>query len=936
MTISHVGEETTTDALPETVEPASPDPGQQLTPIDGLQTWQVEFREGLEGESTADEAGELQISYTGAGELAITATEALSIPTGTVAVQLWVTAPELAAPEQIPELFLQFDNSPEVLLGRLDFTGGHLLRHTVPSGSRITGLHARGLFGREATVLGLSRLALEGVDLGASPHTLPAPYGESPSMLPATDEEVTNSIEKDGISFIFESRSLSAVVRYVYTPIEGNLSDFEVEINNADAIKLSEDGGICVSMGGQEWSPADEEIERHFVSCEQVGEAVEARWQFRRGSELADFLYRVRIEGKSLLVELEGGGGKASGVGLGYVVGAIHPRLVHVPYLNFGDQQPAVLCTSGVFISSLLDWYSSRASELLGAPTRDDQVTHLNGGCTYRTISDGRRAPMHERWVLTVSRRFEEVLPTLPTPIASVEHTAVPTSSIWCQLPDMEAGEEAYIEAYERLRMFRQVGMNDLLVLHPESTWHDGVGGMPALDAVGAPAKGGDDALLEYLEAVSELGYEYALSSSFRHISPHDECWSSARVARTSDGELATTGPGRYLLRPTHAAAVLEGRVQRLVDSYGAGSVFLAEHTSQGPWDRLDCDAGLAAPASFLHTLTHEQALLAELARQGVPVIGDGGSHWLHVGLLSGHVARLRGAVPSEEPLLVDFDLRCLHGHHIDAGVGTPEQYFAQEVPEEERHGRSPWLDRYLVATLAFGHAGLLPDLELWGLPAVAKVYYLLRKLQTYYLGVELESIHYQRGGNLLETTEALVAGAHDLSQVRIVYANGLHVYVNGSREEDWEIPVDDDTVYRLPPASFLARGPSDLLVYSADSGSGRIDYASCPEYLYCDTRGQRLTMGALTLTGAAVLTHEDWVIDVYPLDCTDTLEIDPALMWPDRRLPQLRILAFREDVDQPEVLSAGVSGSTITIRPQDDVYRYRITLPEWMVEPGK
>ena len=159
-------------------------------------------------------------------------------------------------------------------------------------------------------------------------------------MLPSTSEEVTNSIQKDGISFIFEARSLSAVVRYVYTPIEGNLSDFEVEINNGDAIKLAEDGGITVSMEGREWSPEDEEIERHFVSCERVGDAVEARWQFRRGNELADFLYRIRIQGKSLVVELEGGGGRASGVELGYVVGAIHPRLIQVPYFNLGDRQP--------------------------------------------------------------------------------------------------------------------------------------------------------------------------------------------------------------------------------------------------------------------------------------------------------------------------------------------------------------------------------------------------------------------------------------------------------------------------------------------------------------------------------------------------------------------------------------------------------------------
>ena len=52
--------------------------------------------------------------------------------------------------------------------------------------------------------------------------------------------------------------------------------------------------------------------------------------------------------------------------------------------------------------------------------------------------------------------------------------------------------------------------------------------------------------------------------------------------------------------------------------------------------------------------------------------------------------------------------------------------------------------------------------------------------------------------------------------------------------------------------------------------------------------------------------------------------------------MPPLRVLAYRDEVDVPESLSAGGADGLVTIRPQDDIYRYRITLPEWMVEPGK
>ena len=499
----------------------------------------------------------------------------------------------------------------------------------------------------------------------------------------------------------------------------------------------------------------------------------------------------------------------------------------------------------------------------------------------------------------------------------------------------MEAGEEAYIDAYERLRMFRQLGMTDLMVLHPDSTWHDGQGGTPALAPHGAPAKGGDDAFREYLDAIGDLGLPYALAAQFEEISPIDGCWATHHGALSGDGELTTTGPGRYLLKPRSIAALAPASLQH-IKQYSPRAVFLQRHAAQAPWTRVDCDARLDDEAtSYRHTLLAEQALMSALGENtDTQVIYDGGQHWLHRGLLARVIARLGGESPSLQPLVVDFALRHMDRQQVGIGIGSPEEFLG-DLPEEDRHARSSAFDRYLATTVAFGHAGLVPDLERWGLPAVAKVYYMLRHLQAYYLGQPVESIHYQRGGNLLETTEALVAGAHELSQVRIIYTNGLHIYVNGATDETWDVSVDEETSYSLPPASFLAHGPDGLLVYSADAGQGRVDYVQCADYLYCDTRGERLEVGPISVQGAAVVTHQDWQIDVYPIDTTEPIELDPAAIWPDRRMPPLRVLAYRDDTDEPSVEAGSVTGKTISLRPQDDVYRYRITLPEWMVEPG-
>ena len=114
--------------------------------------------------------------------------------------------------------------------------------------------------------------------------------------------------------------------------------------------------------------------------------------------ELADFLYRFSIQGKSFIIELEAGNDKTTGVSLGHIEEASQPRLIDVPYFNLGDNSPQILCTSGVFVSSLLDWYHSRASTLY-APLADDGQNKiaLNGGCTYIANSDGKRNPLQER-----------------------------------------------------------------------------------------------------------------------------------------------------------------------------------------------------------------------------------------------------------------------------------------------------------------------------------------------------------------------------------------------------------------------------------------------------------------------------------------------------------------------------------------------------------
>ena len=761
----------------------------------------------------------------------------------------------------------------------------------------------------------------------------PASASQSqPSIFPTLQEEVETSIRKEGISFVFESRSVSAVVQFIYTPIDGTFADIELEVNNGDPITPAEDGGIAVEMGGSVWPANSEEVERHFISCEQVGDCVEARWQWKLGEEQANFLYRFRISGKSLVVEIEGGHGKGTGLSLGRVTGALHPRLIAIPYFNFGDNYPRILCTAGHFLSSFVDWHYSRASTLYAPSEAESQrLLQLNGGCSYASQSDGKRSDFQERWLITVSTQYEEVLPAFSSTEAESGETLA--DWVWYNIPYIDASQESYVELYESMLQLKLIGIDHLLINHPSETWHDGDGDA-TLAVEGAEAKGGEDALDEYLDALSDLGYKTSLQVNYRHIAPTSSCWQPELAAQLADGSPTPTGPGFYLLKPSEALARAPEHARTIIDKYPCDALYVSEHAEVPPWEFNDFSDGAAAISHLASSCSLQQSILRSQAQAGL-AIGNGGNHWLYAGVLTGYLARMVGDDPSRIPPLVDFDLQNLHPIESDAGLGTIDQYFAGQIPQDEKHSRSTYLDRYLAATAAFGHACLLPDQLEWGIASTVKSYYMLRELQKHYLRVPVRSIAYCHNDQFLETNDALLSGAFAQGQVRVTYDNGLEVYANLGWEQPWTVHRSD-VAYHIPPGSFCAWQDSSLLVYSADAGLGHIDYVSCADYLFVDTRGQRGQFGPVELDGAVAIKERKWEIDVVPFGCQTDIVIDVGQYWPDRKLPPLRLLAFKSDDEDPDVYRADMEGDRVRFKPLEDVVTYRIALPEWMVEPGR
>ena len=749
-------------------------------------------------------------------------------------------------------------------------------------------------------------------------------------------EAVENSIRKEGMSFVFESRFVEAVVQYVYTPIDGTFSDLEVEVNGNEPFTPSEDGGIVVSCNGQDFSPDNEEVERHFISCELVDDSVvEARWQWIVNGEKSNFLYRFYLEGKSLVTEVEGGAGKCSGISLGRVTGVTNPIIFPLPYFTIGNSYPHFLHASGVFISSMIDWNTTNSTKLTGIGIEEAQREFkLNGGCEYSAREDGSRMALHDRWVLTVSDKVEEVIPYLPL---AQNNEVDPEPDIlhdfWLNVAYPQKNEESYVNVYEQLRLLKQYGLHNIFVNHPAATWTDGE--LPAyFELDGSSVMGGADALSEYVDGVGELGYGIGLYTSFFGISPNHPDYSVEKAAIGPDGKPIMADDNSHIYKASIAHNEAKTHVRKLVEKFPPAVPILADHSARNPSDFTDCDKKLIEGVSFRKNIDLQKSLFSGI-EDITPLFAEGGNHWLYPGIAKYYYAKIVGTNPSKITPILDFELGMLHRLNVDVGVGDIEEYFQDEIPDSNKNSRSIYLNRYIAATAAYGHIGLLPDPTNWGVSSTLKMYFILNGVQRFYAKSPVDSIMYHKNGAFLNLGDAIVESACEFGQIKIEYANGTVVIVNLG-DSEFVMDIGEKAIVIPSGGYWIEHSQSGTLSYSILNDGNRIDYSISNDHLYIDTYGIPNTIGPISTDGAVLVQEQKWQIDVTPIECVEPVKIDVAALWPDRKLPPLRVIAFNSDDESSISYKAEMVGDIVILPQLKNIYKYRIALPEWMVEPGK
>ncbi len=692
-----------------------------------------------------------------------------------------------------------------------------------------------------------------GLNTGAG--TLPFPTREQ-TILPenlSRDFTATAAWEKpdESLAFTYKGVDGEVVYRVVLT---GALPRVFVRVGQAPECEALAGAEVLLPGTAGAWQQ---------VSAALAGDVLTL---VLRKSEGPEVTYAFRLWQKTLVWDVACRGGAATELRFGNFGPFTSGEPIPIPFLTYGASNPPVLlfrpnAALGLFMTAWPDWYRSNASEPycelhLEPDGKGSLWARGVGGTRYTPKTDGARNDLFERVFLTVSPVYEEVLPRIPNP--SSPHAKEAGSRLWQE----SWGPESYAQEKARSERLRAHGIRHFTQCNHEISWRDG-GESFTVRLMAAPKRGGDDALKEYIAHQKSLGWLAGLYTNYTDFAPVNANWSPDFVQLTPDGQLRPAWPRCYALKPAKAVEFDAEYAPKIKAKFDSTAAYTDVHTAVAPWGYCDFDHRVPGAGTFAQTFyLYGEILLHDRSVYG-PTWSEGTYQWLYAGLASGNYGLCySGADLSTFPLLPVFDLREIHSRECDIGMPWTGGFFRDGAWSQPDRIESS-VDRFIMATIAYGHIGWLVE-ESHGMRRTCRSYYMLQPVQAAYAQVPPRDIRYADAQGVTSTvSDALVSGAWRESRLFVNYANGLRVWCNGG-DATWSVGRPSmggavahrivEGTWLLPPNGYLAKG-RDLLVVSAALGGRRFDCAANAEVVYCDGRGEfTMTPCGLASTGGAAV----------------------------------------------------------------------------------
>lgn len=764
------------------------------------------------------------------------------------------------------------------------------------------------------------------------PARLPFPTREDTILPTNKTASFNNTVHHTTEQTVFTYEGDDCTLAFRYRPKTGSLGDIAV-LHGGREVYPCKGGGIQIGGVGPDTQAWAGPYRAELVSQHMDGDVLSVKWQlFVHGRSAQSWLidrthvtYRLKMKQKSLIVEMQEhrrDAGAVEQVLLGRAEPVEDAKLFWVPYLTFGSSaiDPRVLYADGLFYFTQFDWYYSDASKLFAHFGIDGDQARFNGGAGYTPKTDGRRNPMRERLFINVSPDFQEVLPTIPNPPSPMKD--VQGDRVW----DYNGGADHERELREARRL-RALGLEKVSIHYHEATWRDGWESYTYKTEAAPKGGDGDEKLRRFLAANRALGWRAGVYSSYCDFSPINKHWHEDLPTRSPTGDWKTGHVRCYAPKPWIAVQLQAKLAPIIHEKFATNFSYCDVHTIISPWARVDFDARAPGAAKFRTVFECYGRLLynEKFAHEG-PVYSEGLNHWWYAGLTDGNYAQLSSGRPAEEPMLVDFDLLKMHPLQIDAGMGEYGGMFCRGSGLNRLDSN---YQRFVAMTLGYGHIAFLKGAR--GEPDMTKIYYMLQPLQEHYTMIPVRRIGYERDGELLDTSKALISGAYRDSRLHVAYESGFKVWVNGSTTgwnvqaagRDWDllpwgylgITADGETF------SFSGHCPVDGL-WGGSGSPKHIDLSHGPVSHYLDTRGAFVVADTIAGQGRAALKRENTGWELIPTMQFTEFGFRPDLIGLDGS--DIGIQAIDEEGNQVAAPTVRWSrGMFFVMRDDENTFKY-------------
>jgi hypothetical protein len=687
---------------------------------------------------------------------------------------------------------------------------------------------------------------------------LPFPTREE-TILPLNfSKNFKNTCSFDGKTATFNYAGDDCKISYKYKLESGGFDVIEASITYPDgtrsAFKPAIGGGVF--FGDKVEAPTSAKL----LNCKIDKNVLSAEWEMTVNDKPVKIIYRLRIWQKSLVLDVLSEGGAVSQVKYGGSAGMVKPRLISTPYYTYNiysKDRPVVVAAGDeqhpLFFSENTDWYLSNGSEpyALNSVTKDTVTS--NGGVTYRPKTDGKRQNCAERLFFTVSPVYDEVLPTIANPVSPYRHIGY--GAMW---RSFGSSQSRYHMGRYFYRYWRQ-GIKQQILTDHEGLFRDHEESFTFRTKT-APLKGGDEGakwISEYLR--NTLGYVYGPYSQYTDIGTVNEYYKIDNIIRTTDNQLQQGWFRMYAPKPAWAQEIAAKIAPELKRKFGYTDSYCDVHTAIAPWQLVDYDKRAPGAATFAQTFySYGQLFLTQKAAWDGPCYSEGNYHSFYAGLTDGDYAQDKGYKLAFNPWLVNFDLRNMHNLNANYGMGDMYMFMWESGFDfkKDKTSASFAVDRIIAATLAYGHAAIMPQSAPL-LLAAPRTHFMAVPITRLYGLSPVKSIQYaDANGKCQDTTKAILNGTYANSQLLVRYENSTVIVANGSpTERQLQVNVDGHEL-DLPQngyAAWSADGKTSV-ISTLDKYDNRYDYAVTPEHIYIDGRGNMVRQELAAANGPAVL----------------------------------------------------------------------------------